>query len=144
MASNHVTRPPRTQPQSYPKPALYEAISALNRDLGVVVEDFHRLREFRFSRLYIDAFIVKVEDLRAWANSEFLERQVGRELKDWHHFSQIDRKFEDRYKDPDDVLIEAERRRAQVAAEEKDVLARAARIRKQRAAKRRTKKTAAR
>src|ERR1700722_12735308 len=101
MAINQVTPRP-SHPQPFPKPALYEAISVLNRDLGTVVEDFNRLREFRFSRLYIDAFIVKIEEIRAWANGEFLERQVSRELKDEHHWSTLDRKFEQRFVDPDD------------------------------------------
>lgn len=113
--------------------------------MGLVVEDFHRLREFRFSRLYIDAFIVKIEDLRSWANAEFLERQHDRELKDWYHWGRLDRKFEDRFKDPNDVLIDADRRREQIAAEERDVLREADRIRKQRAkrsaAKKRAKRT---
>jgi hypothetical protein len=137
MATIQVTRPPRTQPQPFPKPALYEAISALNRDLGLVVEDLRRLREFRFSRLYVDAFIVKVEDLRAWAIAEFLEQQLDREMKDWFHFSQLDRKFENRYKDPNDVLIEARRLQEHRAAEEQDVLTEAERIRKQRATEKR-------
>ncbi len=137
MATTQLTPHP-TQPQSFNKPALYEAISNLNRDLGTVIEDFDRLREFRFSGRYIDAFIVKIEDLRAWANSEFLERQQSRELKDWNHFGKLDRKFERRFLDPNDVLIDAERRLEQMTVEEQDALyeARQLRKRRQRAAKR--------
>lgn len=131
MAIHHVTPRP-SQPQPFPKPALYEAISALNRDLGTVIEDFNRLRQFRFSRLYIDAFIVKIEDLRSWANGEFLERQLDREMKDWYHFGRIDRKFEKRFLDPNDVLIDAEHRLQEMAAEEKDALAQARSLRKRR------------
>jgi hypothetical protein len=94
--------------------------------------DFNRLRQFRFSRLYIDAFIVKIEDLRSWANAEFLERQVSREHKDWYHFGRLDRKFEQRFIDPNDVLIDAERRLEQLAAEEQDALAEARGLRKRR------------
>jgi hypothetical protein len=131
MAINQVTPHP-SHPQPFPKPQLYEAIAALNRDLGTVIEDFNRLREFRFSRLYIDAFIVKIEDLRAWANGEFLERQLDREMKDWYHFGKLDRKFEDRYKDPNDVLIDAERRLEQMVAEERSALIEARELRKRR------------
>lgn len=131
MATHQVTPHP-SQPQPFPKPALYEAIAALNRDLGTVIDDFNRLREFRFSRLYIDAFIVKIEDLRSWANAEFLERQHDRELKDWYHFGRLDRKFEQRFKDPNDVLIDAEHRLQQLAAEERDALAEARGLRKRR------------
>lgn len=136
MATNQLT-PRRSQPQPFHKPALYEAIFALNRDLGLVVDDFNRLREFRFSRLYIDAFIVKIEEIRAWANGEFLERQHSRELKDEHHWSTLDRKFEQRFKDPNDVLIDAKRLQERRAAEEQHVLTEADRIRKQRAVEKR-------
>jgi hypothetical protein len=131
MANDQVT-PKRTQPQPFPKPALYEAISHLNRDLGIVIDDLNRLREFRFSRWDIDAFIVKAERLRARANAELLERQLDRELKDEFHFWMLDRKFEEMYKDPDDVLIDAERRLEQLAAEERDAVASARGLRKQR------------
>jgi len=132
MATHHVT-PHRTQPQPFHKPSLYEAIFALNRDMGLVIDDFNRLREFRFSRRYIDAFIVKMEDLRSFANGEFLERQKDREEKDSFHFSNLDRRFEQRFKDPNDVLIDAKRRQEQIAAEEQAVLLRADRIRRQHA-----------
>ena len=138
MATNQLTPRP-SQPQPFNKPALYEAIFAMNRDLGLVVEDFNRLREFRFSRLFIDAFIVKIEEIRAWANGEFLERQHDRELKDWYHWERLDRKFEQRFKDPNDVLIDAKRLQERRAAQERDVLSQADRIRRQRAAKKKNK-----
>src|ERR1700759_3818172 len=104
MAIHQVT-PRRTHPQPYPKPALYEVISNVNRDFGQLIEDFERLREFRFKRSDIDSFIAKAEHLRARANAELLERQLDRELKDEHHFSMLDKKVEDRYLDPQHVLI---------------------------------------
>ena len=129
MATHQVTPRP-THPQPFPKPALYEAMASLNRDLGLVVEDLNRLREFRFSRRDIDFLIAKTEHLRSRANAEFLERQHDRELKDEFHFWMIDRKFEDRYKDPDDVLIGAQRRLEELAAEEQDARAAARGFRK--------------
>lgn len=137
MATEQVTPRP-SHPQPYPKPALYEAISHLNRDLGVVIEDLNRLREFRFSRRDIDGFIAKVEHLRSTANAELLERQLSRELKDQFHFWKIDRKFDERYKDPDDVLIGAQHRLEELAIEEQDARDAARGIRKlrRRAAKR--------
>jgi hypothetical protein len=131
MATHQVT-PRRTYPHPYPKPALYEAISAVNRDLGLVIEDFNRLREFRFKRRDIDSFIAKAEHLRARVNSELLERQLARELKDEHHFWLLDHKFEDRYADPNDVLISAERRLEEMAAQERHALAEARELRERR------------
>ena len=118
MATPHVTRPPRTQPQPFLKPALYAAVADLNRDLEVVIEDFRKLREFQFKHEMMDAFIVKIEDIRAWSNSELLETQHDRELKDWAHWGQIDRRFDAQYKDPNDVLLEADHiRRDQTISE---------------------------
>jgi hypothetical protein len=114
----HKVTPRPSHPQSFPKPALYEAIANLNRDLGLVIEDLDRLRDFRFSRRYINSFIAKTEHLRARVNAAVLERQQNRELKDEFHYWMIDRKFEDRYKDPNDVLISAKDRLEELAAEE--------------------------
>jgi hypothetical protein len=122
MATPHVT-PRRSHPQPFPKPQLYEAIASLNRDLGMVIDDLNRLREFRFSRRDIDGFIAKAERLRSRANSEILERQLARELKDDFHFWKLDVQYEDRYKDPNDVLIGAQRRLEEMTAEEQDALA---------------------
>lgn len=131
MATHQVT-PRRTHPQPYPKPALYEAISNVNRDLGMLIEDFERLREFRFKRRDIDSFIAKAEHLRARANAELLERQLDRELKDEHHFSMLDKKFEDRYVDPNDVLIGADQRLEEMAKQERYALADARYLRERR------------
>lgn len=115
MATPHVTR---TQPHPFPKPALYAAIADLNRDLELVLDDLRKLREFQFRRELMDAFIVKIEDLRAWANSEFMEVQLDRELKDCAHWERLDRRFEDQSRDPNDVLIDADRiRRDRTVAE---------------------------
>jgi hypothetical protein len=131
MAIHQVT-PRRTHPQPYPKPALYEVISNVNRDLGQLIEDFERLRDFRFKRSDIDSFIAKAEHLRARANAELLERQLDRELKDEHHFSMLDKKFEDRFLDPDDVLIGAERRLEEMAKQERYALREAHELRDRR------------
>lgn len=113
MATSHVTRPPQ---QAVPKAALYAAIADLNRDLDAVLDDFRRLRELRFRREFMDAFMVKIEDLRCWSNSELLETQHDRELKDWAHWGRLNRRFDQRYRDPEDVLLEADLIRKQRAA----------------------------
>ncbi len=131
MATHQVT-PRRKKPQPYPKPALYETIAALNRDLGLVIDDLNQLRAFNFSRRDIDGFIAKAELLRSRANSELLERQLERELKDDSHFWLLERKYEDRYKDPDDVLISAQRRLEAMTQEERHALATAQSTRERR------------
>ena len=53
-------------------------------------------------------------------------------MKDDHHFWLLDRKFEDRYKDPNDVLIGAERRLEEMANEDRYALRRARKLRERR------------
>ena len=115
--------PRLTHPQPFPKTQIFEAIATLNRDLGIVIDDLNRLREFRFRREPIDWAVAKIERLRARSNSEFLERQLTRELKDDFHFWKLDRKFEENNRDPDDVLIHANQRLAELANEEQEALA---------------------
>lgn len=61
-------------------------------------------------------------------------------LKDWNHFGQLNRKFERRFIDPNDVLIDATHRMEELAAEERDALSDARELRKRR---RRAEKTLA-
>jgi hypothetical protein len=131
MATHQVT-PHRKKPQPYPKPALYETIASLNRDLGLVIDDLNRLRDFNFSRRDIDGFVAKAEHLRSRANSELLERQLERELMDDSHFWFLEQRYEDRYKDPNDVLIDAERRLEEMTLEERRALTSARETRERR------------
>lgn len=109
MGVNQRIRPPRTPPRFFSKPALYAAIADLNRDLQLVLDDFRRLRQFRFRREFMDAVEVQIEELRAWSNGELLETQYDRELTDWAHWGRQHSAWEMRLRDPGDVLLEADR-----------------------------------
>ncbi len=91
-----------------PKPEIYEAIFALNRDLELVIAGLHRLRKLRFRRGFMDAFAVKVEELCYAANIELFETQKDREMQDWMHWGGLNRDWERQFCDENDVLIEAE------------------------------------
>lgn len=116
MAVDRITRPPCTQTQLLSKPALYAAIADLNRDLQLVLDDFRRLRQFRFRREFMDAVEIQIEELRAWSNGELLETQLDRELTDWAHWGRRHEAWEERLRDPGDALIEADRLRQQQTA----------------------------
>ena len=116
MAVNQITRPPRPHLQLFSKPALYAAIADLNRDLQLVLDDFRRLRQFRFSREFMDAVEVQIEELRAWSNGELLETQLDRELSDWTHWGRRHHALEKQLRDPGDVLLKADRPRQKPAA----------------------------
>lgn len=93
------------------KPELYEALSALNHNFEHVLADLKALSQFGFRQELLRIFEVKVEELRAWANSELLEKQLECELREWARFGRQSRKWEKRYEDPDDVVLERVQRR---------------------------------
>ena len=50
-----------------------------------------------------------VEETRACVNFELVEAMHSREQDDWTRFGRLRQQWEKRYRDPKDVLIEAER-----------------------------------
>lgn len=116
--SSHVTRPPRTQPQALPKSAVYFTVASLNRELEFAIEHLGKLREFKFRREPIDAIIAKIEELRCWSNSEFLEVQVEREEKEISRWETLSRAYDATWQDPNDVLLEADRIRRDRTADQ--------------------------
>jgi hypothetical protein len=118
MATPEVTRPPRTQPQPFPKSTIYFTVASLNRDLEFAIERLGQLRDHKFRREPIDAIIAKIEELRCWSNSEFLEVQVEREEKEITRWETLSRDYDATWQDPNDVLIEADRIRRDRTADQ--------------------------
>ena len=118
MATHQVTRPRPNQPQPLPKSTLYFTVASLNRELEFAVEHLGKLREFKFRREPIDAIIAKIEELRCWSNSEFLEVQVEHEEKEITRWETLSRAYDATWQDPNDVLIEADRIRRDRTADE--------------------------
>jgi len=114
MATHHVTPPP-TPAQKY---ALYSTIASLNREFEFAIEHLGKLREFKFRREPIDAIIAKVEELRCWSNSEFLEIQLEREEKEIVRWERLSMAYDATWQDPNDVLLEADRIRRNRAADD--------------------------
>jgi hypothetical protein len=117
MAAHQVTRPNPTQPQ-LAKSAVYFTVASLNRELEFAIEHLGKLRELKFRREPINAIIAKLEELRCWSNSEFLEVQVEHEEKEITRWETLSRAYDATWQDPNDVLIEADRIRRNRAAEE--------------------------
>jgi len=107
MAVNDGTRFNHNPQHTREKTSAYETLFALNRDLEGVLVHFNRLEELGFRREYMRAFRVIVEETRAGANVEAWETLYNRELSDWSHFGHVRRRWEKKYEDPADVLIEA-------------------------------------
>ena len=88
----------------------YQTLFTLNQAFESVLADLHRLQRLPFFRLeFLREFQVMVEETRACINFELVEAMHSREQDDWTRFGRLRQKWEKRYRDPKDVLIEAER-----------------------------------
>jgi hypothetical protein len=89
---------------------VYEILYSLNQGFEQVLADFGRLQKFPFFRReFLREFQVVVEETRAWANFDVLETMHGRELDDWTRFGRVRRRWEKRYRDPEDIFVEADK-----------------------------------
>ena len=102
------------------KGAVYLALSDLNRNLELVLLDLERLKtagmfRSRFQTESLAACQATLEETRAWINFQMTETLQEREQRDWAHFGRIRRRWQKKYEDPHDVLIEAERFKKKIA-----------------------------
>src|SRR6266852_2006923 len=88
----------------------YETLFTLNQGFENVLADLQRLQRLPFFRPeFLREFQVMVEETRAGVNFELVEALHSREQDDWTRFGRLRQQWEKRYRDPNDVLIEAER-----------------------------------
>src|SRR5690242_453687 len=90
----------------------YQTLFSLNQAFESVLADLHRLQRLPFfRRAFLQEFQVMVEETRACINFELVEAMHSREQDDWARFGKLRLRWEKRYRDPQDVLIEAEKLR---------------------------------
>jgi hypothetical protein len=90
----------------------YQTLFTLNQAFENISADLHRLQRLPFFRdEFLREFQVMVEETRACINFELVESLHSREQDDWTRFGRLRQKWEKRYRDPQDVLIEAEKLR---------------------------------
>src|SRR5216683_7548568 len=88
----------------------YQTLFTLNQAFENVLADLQRLQRLPFFRAeFLREFQVMVEETRACVNFELVEALHSREQDDWARFGRLRQKWEKRYRDPNDVLIEADR-----------------------------------
>jgi hypothetical protein len=90
---------------------LYEILYILNQGFEQVFGQLQQLEKLGVRRQAWRAFQVLVEETRAEINFELVERLAEREERDWTHFGRLRHQREKKYRDPQDVLIEADRLR---------------------------------
>ena len=90
---------------------LYEILNNLNQGFEEVLHQLQELEKLGLGRQSVKAFAVMVEETRAEVNFELVERLAEREQSDWTYFGRLRQQREKKYRDPQDVLIEADRLR---------------------------------
>jgi hypothetical protein len=96
------------------KSRLYESVYDLNRGFLIVLEVFERLeRKAFFRRDYLRAFRNIADELRARTNHELTETLRDHEQREAAQFGRLCRKWERRFKSPQDAAISGKRKRRQ-------------------------------
>jgi hypothetical protein len=117
----------RPRARRLPKPVerltVYENLHALNRDFGQVLADLARLQEFGVFQRDLGSIIsAVVKETRAWANMELVELLQMLEQDDWAWFGRVHRRWDKKWEDPNDILLEAKQlmeKRRKAAARKK-------------------------
>src|SRR6266478_5619583 len=94
------------------KVQAYETLYTLNQGFEQVLAGLRSLQQFPFFRPeFLREFQVMVAETRACINFELVESLHSREQDDWARFGRLRQQWEKGYRDPQDVLIEAEKLR---------------------------------
>jgi hypothetical protein len=97
------------------KTRVYESLYALNRGCEITLLSLERLENLGMFRLeHLNAFKVSLEHTRAQANEELIETLHEYELEQSAHFDGMEREWEGRLKDPDDVFFAARDRKQEI------------------------------
>lgn len=101
---------------------LYEALYSLNLGFEATLLSLERLEHLGMFRLEnLNAFKVALEHTRAEANEELIQTLQDYEQEETARFDRMEREWEDRLKDPDDVFFAARDRKQQIKEQIKDL-----------------------
>ena len=102
------------------KAEIYETISAMNRAFAGIVQHLQTLHQTGlFKSKSAKLFPNFTLELQAEFNQEFLENLHQLELDDWGRYGKVRQRWEKELRDPDDVFIQAEERKKQLAKQRK-------------------------
>src|SRR5260370_28989481 len=93
---------------------VYEILHNLNQGFEQVLGQLRLLEKLGLGNQPWKALRVTVEENRAEVNFELVERLAEREERDWTYFGRPRHTPEQKLRDPQDVLIEADRLRQQL------------------------------
>jgi hypothetical protein len=113
MAVNEGIRSPfPTQPSARsPKLRIYEHLFLWNQGVDHVVALLRDMEKFPFSdKESVQSAVAEIEEVRCDMNADFIEHLADSERFDEGRFSKQRHAFEKKWRDPDDVYIDVERR----------------------------------
>lgn len=95
---------------------VYRVLYRLNRGFGFITEQLPALVQAGLiSRKTLRDFQGYTQELQAEFNQELLEHQHQIELDDWSRYGKVRQAREKELRDPNDVFIQAEERRKELA-----------------------------
>jgi hypothetical protein len=102
------------------KADVYETLSSLNLAFAGLVQHLQTLqRTGLFKSKAAKLFPGFALEMQAEFNQEFLEDLHQLELEDWGRYGKVRQRWEKEIRDPDDVLLQAEERKKQLAKRKK-------------------------
>lgn len=97
------------------KTRVYESLYALNRGFEITLISLERLERLGMFRLeHLNAFKVSLEHTRAQANEELIQTLQEYEEEETGRFESMEREWQKRYEDPDDVFFAARDRKQEI------------------------------
>jgi len=102
------------------KADIYETLSSLNLAFAGIVQHLQTLqRTGLFKSKAAKLFPGFARELQAEFNQEFLSDLHQLELDEWGRYGKARQRWEEYLRDPDDVLLQAEERKKQLAKQRK-------------------------
>ena len=104
------------------KTRLYESLYALNRGFEFTLLSLERLEQFGMFELeFLNAYKVSLEHIRSKANGRLMETLTQIEEEQNAYFDNLEREWEDQFKDPDDAFFEANDRKQEIKKKIKEL-----------------------
>ncbi len=98
---------------------VYQAIAEVNSGFEKLTQDMHGLLKFSFfPTKNLLAWLNQIRYMQAHANYRLLASLDSRETNNAAYYDRLCRQWERQLKDPNDVLIEAEHRKQEIAEEQ--------------------------
>jgi len=116
---------PSSPPLWRPLPAklrAYEAVYWLNRSFQAALLSLERLERLGIFRLeHLHEYKIRLEQTRAEANEELSDTLHNYEMAEAARFDRMQREYERRRQDPDDVFLAAARRQREIKEQIKEL-----------------------